>query len=388
MSAADDVTAFFRERSAEESEPIRAERAAVRRFVAESAASGLIRSECDSWMSGFSPGFSQALGARGWLGMVWPTEYGGRGLSPQMRLAVIEELLAAGAPIAAHWFADRQVGPSLLKHGTQEQRKFFLPPMARGEMYFCIGMSEPESGSDLGSVSTRASRTDSGWSITGQKIWTSHAADAHYMLALVRTGDRDQPASTALTQVIVDMQSPGITVRPIEMMDGRADFCEVFLDDVAVPDTRVVGEVGTGWPQVLAELVFERSGPERFLSTLPLIEEFVSSIDENDDAGLAEVGSMIARLATLRAMSTRVSQNLGRSSVGGVAAALVKDVGTRAELDSIEVIARSAAHHSITTDGEFRRHLYQARSHSAGFTLRGGTNEILRGIVARAVMPR
>jgi hypothetical protein len=260
--------------------------------------------------------------------------------------------------------------------------------MARGEMYFCIGMSEPESGSDLGSVSTRASRTDSGWSITGQKIWTSHAADAHYMLALVRTGDRDEPASTALTQVIVDMQSPGITVRPIEMMDGRADFCEVFFDDVAIADTRVLGEVGKGWPQVLAELVFERSGPERFLSTLPLIEEFVSSIDESDDAGLAQVGSMIARLATLRAMSARVSQKLGSSSVDGVAAALVKDLGTRTELDSIEMIAGSVVHRAMSTDGEFRRHLHEARSHSAGFTLRGGTNEILRGIVARAVMPR
>jgi hypothetical protein len=373
----------------DEPDAIRRERDRVREFVADAIATGLMQAECDSWMSGFSPDFSRALGKRGWIGMTWPARYGGHEQAGRMRLAVIEELLAAGAPIAAHWFADRQIGPSLLKHGTEAQREFFLPQMARGELYFCIGMSEPEAGSDLGSVATRGVRTADGWAVTGQKIWTSHAAHAQYMLALVRTGEPGEPAATSLTQVIIDMGSPGITVRPIEMMDGRSDFCEVFLDDVAVAEDRIVGRVGHGWPQVLAELVFERSGPERFLSTFPMLESFTTMLPDADESTLAETGALISRIASLRGMSARVSGQLDGSPVGGVAAALVKDLGTRTELDSIQLVVRHQP--SDPTDAAWLptgTHLHQARTHSPGFTLRGGTNEILRGIVARTVMPR
>jgi hypothetical protein len=353
----------------------------------ESAA--ILRPECDSWMSGFSPAFSRALGERGWVGMAWPKRYGGHERSPQLRFAVIEELLAAGAPIAAHWFADRQVGPSLLKQGTEAQRLRLMPPMARGELYVCIGMSEPDAGSDLGSVATSAVTVPGGWKVTGSKIWTSHAAEAHYMLALVRTGAKGQPAATALTQVLIDMRTPGLTVRPIAMMDGGRDFCEVFFDDVLVGDDMVVGEVGHGWQQVLSELVFERGGPERFLSTFPMIEAFASELTGLDDAVLEDVGVVISRLATLREMSARVSAGLGRTEGAGTAAALVKDLGTRTELETIEFVAHNQPFGPPGDDRPLlREHLRQARLHSPGFTVRGGTNEILRGVVARTVMPR
>jgi acyl-CoA dehydrogenase len=388
-TATHDAISFFQTENLSEPDDILRERAAVRAFLASARESGLMRSQCDSWLSGYSPDFSRVLGAQGWVGMTWPSAYGGREQTSRMRFAVGEELVAGGAPVAAHWFSDRQVGPSLLKHGSELQRQTFLPAMARGELYFCIGMSEPESGSDLGSVRTRATRSGNGWLINGQKIWTSHAAEAHYMLALVRTGSAKESSASALTQVIIDMRTPGLTVRPIPMMDGRADFCEVFFDDAFVSDDMVVGVVGGGWHQVLSELVFERSGPERFLSTFPMLEAFGATLTADaDESVLCDLGRLLGRLSTLREMSAQVNANL-HSGATGLAAALVKDVGTRTELESIQMVAD----HQPSDPGadewlDVGVHLRQARAHSPGFTLRGGTNEILRGIVARGVMPR
>jgi alkylation response protein AidB-like acyl-CoA dehydrogenase len=340
--------------------------------------------ECDSWLSGHSPAFSRELGRRGWIGMTWPACYGGRDASTMTRFAVVEELLAAGAPVAAHWFSDRQIGPGLLRHGTEAQRKFFLPALARGEVFFCIGMSEPESGSDLGSIRTRATRTQTGWSISGTKVWTSHADKSQYMLALVRTGNATQPHADALTQVIVDMTAPGITARPIDMLGERTHFCEVTFEDVRVDDAMVLGAVGNGWRQVLGELGFERSGPERFLSTFPMIEALTGT--GATAARDADVGSLIARLSVLRAMSARINHHLDGPVAPGVAAAIVKDLGTTLENDSIQIARRWLQ----TLGGDARHarlgeHLHQAQTHAPGFTLRGGTNEIMRGIIARAI---
>jgi acyl-CoA dehydrogenase len=375
---------LFRESIPAEAPETVAERARVRAFLADAIAEGLMTPECDSWLSGHSPAFSRELGRHGWIGMTWPACYGGREASTSTRFAVIEELLAAGAPVAAHWFSDRQIGPGLLRHGTKAQRQFFLPALARGEIYFCIGMSEPESGSDLGSIRTRATRADTGWSINGAKIWTSHADKAQYMLALVRTGSAGQKTADALTQVIIDMSHPGITVRPIEMLGGRTHFCEVTFDDVQVDDTMVLGAVGNGWRQVLGELAFERSGPERFLSTFPMIDGLTGT--GADPARDADIGSLIARLSVLRAMSARISHHLDGPVAPGVAAAVVKDLGTTLENDSIQITRRwlptlpDAKHRAQITE-----HLHHAQTHAPGFTLRGGTNEIMRGIIARAL---
>ena len=364
---------------------VRAERLRVRQFLAEATGSGLMSPQCDSWLSGFSPEMSAALGDRGWIGMTWPARYGGRDLDNQHRFAVIEELLAAGAPVAAHWFADRQVGPGLLRHGTQEQRQRFLPELAAGRLYFCIGMSEPQSGSDLASVRTRARRAEQGWLVTGSKIWTSHADRAQFMLALVRTGEPGAPTGSALTQVIIDLASPGITVRPIRMLDGREHFCEVFLDDVPVPDGMVLGAVGQGWHQVLAELAFERSGPERLLSTFPLLTALTDGPDAAAGTGCGdELGRIIARLGALRAVSARISARLDGGRAPGPAAALVKDLGTQLEADIIEFTRRWRApgQAGSALDAQLR----QAQAHAPGFTLRGGTSEILRNLAAKALL--
>ncbi|ALE83468.1 MULTISPECIES: acyl-CoA dehydrogenase family protein [unclassified Pseudonocardia] len=366
-------------------------RAEVRSFLDEERDADRWTPRADVWLSGWDESFSRRLGERGWLGMTIPTEYGGHGRTALERYVVTEELLAAGAPVAAHWIADRQIGPSLLRHGTEEQRRAFLPGIARGEVYFGIGMSEPDSGSDLASVRTRATRVDGGWRLSGTKVWTSGAHHAHAFFALVRTEPRDDAHRHAgLSQFLVELDSPGVEIRPIPLLTGAHHFNEVRFDDVFIPDSRVFGEIGNGWAQVTGELAFERSGPERFLSTYPLLSSLVGELTAAsggvDTGTRRRVGSLVSRLWTLRAMSLAVAGALESGEAPELAAALVKDLGTRFENEIVDA-ARLLVDIPPDPGAEsgFARLLADAVLHAPGFTLRGGTNEVLRGIVARGM---
>ncbi|ALE77552.1 acyl-CoA dehydrogenase [Pseudonocardia sp. AL041005-10] len=365
-------------------------RAEVRSFLDDERSAARWTPRADVWLSGWDESFSRRLGERGWLGMTIPTEYGGHGRTALERYVVTEELLAAGAPVAAHWISDRQIGPSLLRHGTEEQRRAFLPGIARGEVYFGIGMSEPDSGSDLASVRTRATRVDGGWRLSGTKVWTSGAHHAHAFFALVRTEPRDDAHRHAgLSQFLVELDSPGVEIRPIPLLTGAHHFNEVRFDDVFIPDARVFGELGNGWAQVTGELAFERSGPERFLSTYPLLASLVGELAGagRADAGTRRrVGSLVSRLWTLRAMSLAVAGALESGRAPELAAALVKDLGTRYENEIVDA-ARLLVDIPPDPGAEsgFARLLADAVLHAPGFTLRGGTNEVLRGIVARGM---
>lgn len=365
-------------------------RAEVRSFLDDERGAARWTPRADVWLSGWDESFSRRLGERGWLGMTIPTEYGGHGRTALERYVVTEELLAAGAPVAAHWIADRQIGPSLLRHGTEEQRRAFLPGIVRGEVYFGIGMSEPDSGSDLASVRTRATRVDGGWRLSGTKVWTSGAHHAHAFFALVRTEPRDEANRHAgLSQFLVELDSPGVEIRPIPLLTGAHHFNEVRFDDVFIPDARVFGELGNGWAQVTGELAFERSGPERFLSTYPLLAALVGELTGADraDAGTRRrVGSLVSRLWSLRAMSLAVAGALESGRAPELAAALVKDLGTRFENEIVDA-ARLLVDIPPDPGAEsgFARLLADAVLHAPGFTLRGGTNEVLRGIVARGM---
>ncbi|MFI2478571.1 acyl-CoA dehydrogenase family protein [Nocardia xishanensis] len=350
----------------------------VRDFLdAERRASTFVP-QCDSWVTGHSPEFSRKLGERGWIGMTWPKRYGGHERSSLERYVVIEELLAAGAPVGAHWAADRQVGPSLLHFGTETQRQNFLPRIARGELCVAIGLSETEAGSDLASLRSRAHRIPGGWRLDGAKVWTSYAHVAQYGIFLCRTASSEGNRHSGLSQFIVDMKSPGVAVQPIISMDGQHHFNEVRLEGVDVADDMVLGTVGQGWSQITAELAFERSGPERFLSTLPLLRAFYG---ESPSDATAEAVRMLARLWTIRRLSLAVAGQLDAGVAPNVEAALVKDLGTRFERSVIDFVrdARTAR----VSDGEFDRLLAQATLSNPGATLRGGTTEVLRGVVAR-----
>lgn len=368
-----------------EAEDLSRLRVEVREFLSESRERLGFKAQCDSWMSAHSPEFSAELGRRGWIGMTWPTEWGGAGRTERERLVVIEELLAAGAPVAAHWFADRQIGPALIRTGTDEQRRRYLPDIIRGERFFAIGMSEPDSGSDLASVRTTARKTSSGWRINGRKVWTSHAHVAHHLLALVRTSPVDDGARHAgLSQLIIDLDAPGLHVSPIRALDGRAHFAEVLFEDVDVPASALLGEEGSGWTQVTAELANERSGPERFLSTAPLLFELMRRRAPTIDP---EIGLLLAELQTLRTMTAQVADALQQRQSPVTKAAVVKDLGTRFEAKVIDAVRRL---HPVSPDlgspDDLARLYAEAILHGPGRTLRGGTNEILRGIIARSLV--
>lgn len=371
---------------AKDTEALRAE---VRSFLAEELPPD---HEPGLGMSaGHSPGFSARLAERGWVGMSLPVEYGGHGRSAVERFVVIEELLAAGAPTAAHWVSDRQTGPTILAYGTEAQRRRFLPPIAAGTCWFSLGMSEPDSGSDLASVRTNATRVDGGWSLNGTKVWTSGAHLNHYFVVLCRSSPLGDDRHSGLSQLIVDLSADGVTVNPIPFLDGTHHFNEVVLDDVFVPDDMVLGEVGMGWHQVTSELAYERAGPDRYLSTWQILAQFVRACvgPESSDHVAEAVGRLTARFWAIRQMSLSVAAALDAGQAPAIEAALVKDIGTTFEQEVIEVIRGLVdLEPAPGSPSLFERLLAAAILTGPSFTLRGGTTEVLRTVAAKGLSGR
>jgi alkylation response protein AidB-like acyl-CoA dehydrogenase len=362
-------------------------RASVRDFLRADRAEFGWKPAVDSWLGQWDEGFSARLGDAGFLGLIIPQSYGGHGLSHLHRYVVTEELLAVGAPVAAHWVADRQVTPGLLAYGNEEQRQRLLPRIAAGRFYSSIGMSEHGAGSDLAAVTSKAVETDGGWLLSGTKVWTSGAHLAHQVVVLARTSPPDPDRRHAgFSQFLVPCDADGVRIEPIVLMTGEHHFNEVIFDEVFVPDTDVLGEVGNGWHQVTAELSFERSGPERMLSTVPLIAAAIRVLSAGsppDDRTAADIGDLVARLISLRQLSVWVARTLSDGRDAANQAALVKDLGTRFEQESVGVIADLLDQSPRTP--EVAALLATGWLHKPVFTLRGGTNEVLRGVIARGM---
>ena len=358
-------------------------RAEVRAFLADAVADVPVAKRVRNW-AGSNPEFSRKMAARGWIGMTWPKRYGGGERSSLERYVVLEEMLAAGAPVGAHWVADRQSGPLLMRFSPDVLAPRFVPQIVRGEAFFCIGMSEPDSGSDLASIRTKAVRSALGWVINGRKVWTSRAHQAHYMIVLVRTGAASENRHAGLSQLLLDMKTPGITVRPIVNQLGAHDFNEVTFDDVVVPHEHLIGTEGEGWKQVGAELAFERSGPERYLSSTQLLLEMLDAADANDPRHAVALGRVVAHYATMRQMSLGVAGMLARGENPALPAALVKDQGAL-----IEQAMPDLAHELFGGNAPPGSRLEHAMRYTAlaapSFSLRGGTREILRGIIAKGL---
>jgi len=356
----------------------------VRAFLETERAAGRLRPRSNSWLA-YDAEFTRRCGEAGYIGMTFPREYGGHGRSALERYVVCEEMLAAGAPLAMHWIADRQSGPQILRHGSEAARRRVIPEIVAGRCCIGIGMSEPNAGSDLAAVKTRGTRVQGGWQISGAKLWTSNAHRAQYIILLARTEPAGENRHAGLTQFLVDMATPGVRANPITDLTGGRDFNEVALDDAFVPDDYVMGKPGDGWKLVTGELAFERSGPERFLSTLPLMAELgVRLGPQAPAAAQVAYGRLVAQLATLRRMSLALAGMLDRGESPQVQAALVKDLGTTFERE-IPEIARllvACAPEKGSAD-RFSGLLADAILAAPSFTLRGGTREILRGIIAR-----
>src|SRR5476649_319066 len=223
----------------------------------------------------FNQEWTAKLFAGGWICASWPAEYGGKGLSLLQQVVLNEEFARAGAPLRADFFGDTLVGPTLLQWGTEEQKQRFIPGILKGEIAWCQGFSEPDAGSDLASLKTRAELDGDEWVINGQKVWTTQARDADYIFLLART-DPDAPKHAGISYLLVPMNQPGVEVRPIEQIDGSAEFNEVFLTNVRCPKENVVGGVNNGWKVAMTTLGFERgtsatTGYRRFKRELDTI---------------------------------------------------------------------------------------------------------------------
>ena len=356
-------------------------RAELRAFLAEAGRDWSPRVRAYSWM-GFDREFSREVGKRGWIGMTWPAAYGGGERTAMERYVVLEEMLAAGAPVGAHWIGDRQSGPLILRLGTEEQRREFIPRIVAGELAFAIGLSEPDTGSDLASLRTKAERVPGGWRINGRKVWTTNAHRCDFMIALLRTSPAPDPKGKhqGLSQFLVDLRASGISIRPILDLAGEEGFNEITFDDVFVPDSLLVGKEGAGWEQATSELAFERAGPERYLSSLPLLTAALDDL-RDEPAAPEAVGRLLARAGTLRQMSLAVAGMLQEGITPAREAALVKDAGNDFEQALPERLRDLLD--PIRTPPAVQEMLADMTMVARSYSLRGGTREILRGIIAR-----
>lgn len=361
-------------------------RSEVRAFLAQERTSGGFVPRADAWVSAADPDFSRKLGAHGWLGMTWPRKYGGHERPFAHRYIVTEELLAAGAPVAAHWIADRQTGSHILKFGTEEQKRTILPRIAAGECFTAIGMSEPQAGSDLAAITTSARRSATGWVLSGRKIWSTGAHFAHYMIVLARTSPAEgRNRQVGLSQFLVDLSAPGIDISGIRDLGGTPHFNETLFENVVLPADALLGTEGDGWAQCMSELALERSGPERFLTSLIVLESALGLLARHRDGRRAGiVGSILANLRVLRRMSLGIAQRLEGGEAPATEAAVVKEMGNRLENAIIEHVRAmlSGIPRDEWPDG-LEPLLREAILHLPSNTLRGGTTEILRGIIAR-----
>ncbi|ARU03491.1 acyl-CoA dehydrogenase [Comamonas serinivorans] len=358
----------------------------VRDFLAQEMPAYSKVARAKNW-TGKDQTFSRKLAERGWIGMLWPKVYGGGERTNLERYVLLEELLAAGAPVSFHWVADRQSGPLLIKYSPHVLAPQIVPRIVRGEVAFCIGMSEPDSGSDLASIRTRATKVPGGWSITGRKVWTSGANMADYMIALVRTSDRSENRHAGMSQLLIDVkqaQTQGLEIRPIQTQLGGQAFCECTFDDVFVPDDHLIGEEGQGWQQVTGELKFERSGPERFLSSTQLVLEMLDAADPGNPAQAAALGRIVAQYACLRQMSQGVALMMAEGQDPAVATSVVKDQGALLE-QGMPDIAHALFADGLDPDSDLAQVLDYLALSVPSFSLRGGTREILRGIIARGL---
>jgi acyl-CoA dehydrogenase len=362
-------------------EPLRHE---VRSFVAQTLSDFPPARRAESWNGSFSRDFALKLGDKGWIGMTWPKKYGGHERSTAERYVVYEELLAAGAPIASCLSLDRQNGPLLMEYGSQATKLELLPRMARGEISFCIGLSEPDSGSDLASVRSNGRRTEDGWVLNGRKIWTSYAHLSDYMIGLFRTSTHEKK-HMGLSQFLLRMDTPGVNVRPIKNLTGALHFCEVTFDNVMLSQDALIGGEGDGWKQVTRELAFERSGAERYMSSMQLLLEMVDAADPGDERAATEIGKLVAEMTALREMSLGIAGMLERGESPALAAALVKDRGTTFE-QKIPEVAQDLFTIELSQPGSNLNAVMAYIVQTAPqFSIRGGAREIMRGVVAKGL---
>jgi alkylation response protein AidB-like acyl-CoA dehydrogenase len=334
--------------------------------------------------------FCRVLAERDLLCLAWPEEFGGRGASQWEQTVVREEMWAHHEPRGAQYMGVNWVGPAIMRHGTDEQRRRHLPPIARGEVIWCQGFSEPDAGSDLASLQTAARRDGDGWRISGQKVWTSYATMAQwcFLLARTSTGERKQQG---ITVFLVPMDDPAIEVRPIASMLGPHHLNEVFVDDLWATEADVLGPVDEGWKVVQEVLAFERVGIARYARCERLLRLCPAVLgdqwDDLPDELRARWARMLVHCRRARLLAYRVVSLQGRGQVRPADAAAYRIAVTRLDQESAEVLMDIVGHAALSGEGErFRRAVEDHRRYSVSATVASGSIEMQRILLARALL--
>jgi len=363
-----------------------------------------MRDETDACWGGRNPTFKNdaqkawmdVMAGRGWTVPDWPVEYGGGGLSPAETKILKQEMAAIGARNPLMSFGISMLGPALLKYGSEEQKKRFLPEIARGEIRWCQGSPEPGAGSDLASLQTKCEDKGDHWLVNGQKVWTSYADKADWIFCLVRT-DPEAPKHKGISFILFDMASPGVSTRPILLISGNSPFCETFFDDVQVPKDRVVGEINKGWDVAKYLLGHERemiSGMGLGGQTGSLGEALVETIGRDGEGRLADpiLRADIARFdvdaMAFRAMSERFIDELKAGQAHPAQPSMMKYAGTELNKARHELVMAAGGSNALEWESDRSKKGKSAREwlRTKANSIEGGTSEVQLGIIAKHIL--
>jgi len=341
----------------------------------------------------FSQLFAQKLAAKGWLTMTWPREYGGQAAGHIQQLIYNEEMGYSGAPLG-FGFGTALVGPTLMVHGSEEQRRKFLPPIANAGVFWCQGFSEPGAGSDLAGLQTRAVRDGDEYVVNGQKIWTSEGHQADWMILLART-DPEAPKHKGISFFLVDMKTPGVQVRPLVNLMNSHAFNEVFFDNVRVPRANLVGEENRGWYVATTTLDFERSGITRVMLSLRIFEDVVEFVRQAARAGQswARAEAVAARLAELRIefdiaklLAYRVAWQQAHGIIPNYESSIAKMFGSEMNQRFCEAAINMLGLGGQIEPGSkwapLQGRIERAYLAALSYKIAGGTSEIQRNVIA------
>ena len=366
----------------------------VRTFLEEELQQGLWKPQCDAWIQGFDPDFTRRVARKGWLGLMWPAEYGGQDRGYVDRLIVTEEMLRFGAPAACHWFADRQIGGSILQYGTDAQKNDLLPRIARGEVFVGLGMSEPEAGSDLASLKTRAEELEDCFLVNGQKTWTSGGSYINYIDLFART-DFDAPKHKGISEFLVPMDLPGISRIPMIDITGTEAWNDIFFDNVRVPKDSLIGERGKGFYHVVEELAYERGGMERLMGNYPLYESLMRFVRQTYHQGvpLIDIPGVRTQVADLeiefevgRLLMYRAAAVMDEGRPPTIEAAISKVYGTTFEQRLASAAMEMLGAYGQLWEGSTQAVVDGLAAHSylasRGYSLQAGSTEVLKNVIA------